>query len=152
MYTSMTCSHFLSHKILMIASRSSRQRVQAARTAAATPENYQERLTVGLSSTSPVATPEGAHGSESVECDSLCLPQSLGPSPHHRAGNAIPIPRAAPYLSFGQQSGDLGNAGTAWRLQWARATTPFSMSGSRQDTRTRDQRNFDEANTTTPQS
>ena len=113
MYKSMTCSNFLSHHILTTASRSSEQCIQAARTAASIPDFYRRRLTVVFSSPSPVATPEGAPGSESVECDSLCLPQSLGPSPHRRAGNAIPIPKAAPYLSFGRQSKNRGNAGTA---------------------------------------
>ena len=111
---------------------------------------HRGRLTGVLSSTSPEATPEDEHGSESVGCDSLDWPQPPGPSSHHRAGNATPIPRAAPYLSFGQQPRDLGNASTAWRLLWARATTPSSMSGSRQDTRTWNRRNFDGSNTTMP--
>lgn len=114
----MTCSNFQCHNAFMTASRCSRQRVYAARTAAATPDFYRERLTVGLSSTYPESTPEDVHGSESVECDSLCLPHSPGPSSHHRAGNAIPIPKAGPHLAFEQQPGDLGNAGTAsWHLQ-----------------------------------
>ena len=109
---------------------------------------HRERLTEGFSSTSPEATPGDVHGSESVDCDSLDWPQPPDPFSHHRAGNAIRIPQAAPYLSFGRQSEDPGNASTAWRLLWARATTPFSMSDSRQDTSTRNRRNFDGTNAT----
>jgi hypothetical protein len=66
-----------------------------------------------LFQTWPPVTQVGVHCSEPVDCDSLDSPQSLGPSSHRRGGNATPISEAAPCLSFGSRSRDLGNVDSA---------------------------------------
>ena len=74
------------------------------------PEEFAVRC---LSSALVMVNQGGVHHSGSVGCGSLDWPQSLDPSSLHRAGNAIQLPEAAPYLAFGWQSKGLGNADTA---------------------------------------